>query len=148
MDARWPDLSVSEKDSFILIAPKSKIENVITDAQNVTLPVSVFGPEPSRNWCYFYEKADLARQQEDWAAIAKIGKEATQLGLQPNDQIEWMPFLQAYAVLGDEAQVKQISTRINTEPFYKQQACQNLQVMSRLTPQMRVYADGLFCGGQ
>jgi len=47
IDPRWPDLSVAEKDSFLLIAPKSKIENVVTDAKPPLMPVSVFGKEPA-----------------------------------------------------------------------------------------------------
>jgi len=74
------------------------------------------------------------------------------LELQPNDQIEWMPFLQASAFLGDEKQVKQISTRINVETFYKQQACQNLQTMAAhgyaLSPGMDAFIADLFCGGK
>jgi hypothetical protein len=61
-----------------------------------------------------------------------------------------MPFLQAYAFSGNEKQVKQISTRINTVPYYKIQACQALRAMDKngyaLSPAMRLYADKLFCG--
>ena len=152
IDPRWPDLSVSEKDSFLLLAPKSKIENVLTDAKPPVVPVSVFGSEPAHGWCYFYQKADLARQQGDWASIADLGRQASKLELQPNDQIEWMPFLQAAAFLGDEKQVKQISTRINVETFYKQQACQSLQAMTAhgyaLPPSMDSFIANLFCGGK
>ena len=63
-----------------------------------------------------------------------------------------MPFLQAAAFLGDEKMVKQISTRINIETFYKQQACQNLQAMAvhgyPLLPTMDTFIADLFCGGK
>ena len=43
----------------------------------------------------------------------KFRGEVTRLNLHPNDQVEWMPFLQAAAMSGDVKLVKQISTRIN-----------------------------------
>ncbi len=51
--------------------------------------------------------------------------------------------------LGNEKQVKGISTRINTEPFYRQLACKNLNAMTEhgypLAPEMQSYVDELFC---
>ncbi len=150
LDARWPDLSISENEAFLLIAPESKIENVLVNAKAPVVPESVFGHEPEHGWCYFYQKADLARQQGNWDEIARLGGQAAKLELHPNDQIEWMPFLQAYAALDNKEQVKQISTRINTQTFYKQQACRNLHRMVeqgfRLSADMQSYVDELFCG--
>ncbi|MBI3173439.1 MAG: hypothetical protein HYZ25_06960 [Chloroflexi bacterium] len=152
LDARWPDLSATDKDAFILLAQNSKIENVVTDASFAEVPTSVFGAEPTHDWCYYYQKADLARQVGDWQSIIDLNKEVAKLGLHPNDQIEWMPFLQAAAVQGDEKQVKQISTRINSVAFYKMQACQTLRAMGGygypLAPGMDDVVSGLFCGGK
>lgn len=152
LDVRWPDLSTADKSAFILLAPKSKIENVMTDVEPAQVPETIFGAEPAHDWCYYYQKADLARQVGDWQGIADLNKEVAKLGLHPNDQIEWMPFLQAAAALGDEKQVKQISTRINSVTFYKQQACQNLRAMEGigypLAPGMDELVSELFCGGK
>lgn len=152
LDARWPDLSAMDKSAFLLIAPKSKVENVMTDVEPAQVPERIFGAEPVHDWCYYYQKADLARQVGDWQGIADLNKRVASLGLHPNDQIEWTPFLQAAAVLGDEKQVKQISTRINSVMFYKQQACQNLRAMSGygypLAPGMNELVGELFCGGK
>ena len=86
--------------SFIHAAyQNSKIDNIITDAAYHQLPAYSFGPELPQGWCYYYQKADLARQEGDWDEIARLGNDAQKLDLHPNDQIEWMPFLQAYAVI-------------------------------------------------
>ena len=62
-----------------------------------------------------------------------------------------MPFLQAYAYLGDKQAVKQLSTIINAQDWYKLQTCQVLHGMADqgypLQPDMQAYADKLFCGG-
>jgi hypothetical protein len=147
LDGNWAELSVADSALTALAAPRSHIENVIQPANLRTLPETIFGAEPPHGWCYYYQAAQLARQAEDWKAITQIAQTVEQLGLHPNDQVEWMPFLQAAAISGDEKQVKQISTRINTEQLYKRQACQNLKTMT-LTPEMQDVTKDLFCGGK
>jgi len=144
VDANWKDISTSETDSIKLVSPQSKIDNVQVDVPIHTPPTSLFGSEPKHDWCFYYQKATLARQMKNWEQITSLEKQASNLGLHPNDQIEWMPFLQSAAMLGDENTVKLISSRINTERLYKQQACQNLQKMM-LTPDMQSYVSDLFC---
>jgi hypothetical protein len=145
IDGVAPELSVHDQQRTMLIAPNSKIDNVIVQGTSPEPPTLIFGSEPSHNWCYYYQKAALARQQGDWKKVAHLGDEAQKLGLHPNDQIEWMPFLQAYAMLGDQKQVKGISTRINTEPFYQHQACENLSALNTLSPEMQSSVTELFC---
>jgi hypothetical protein len=65
----------------------------------------IFGKEPEHNWCYYYEKAALARQSMDWQTIVKLGEEAQIAGFTPadsssNSPYEWIPFIQAYANVG------------------------------------------------
>jgi hypothetical protein len=149
LDPRWPDLSVSDQPFVHAAYQNSKIDNIITEADFHELPAYGFGAELPHEWCYYYQKADLARQQGDWEEIARLGDEAQKLELHPNDQIEWMPFLQAYAFLGKDKQVKILSTRVNTEPFYRQLACKNLNAMAEhgypLIPEMQSNVDELFC---
>jgi hypothetical protein len=147
LDENWAELSVVDTALIALAAPRSRIDNVVTDVEPHLPPSPIFGEEPAHEWCYYYQKALLARQLENWEEIAKIGNEVDNLGLHPNDQIEWMPFLQSAAFSGDEKLVKQISTRINSQLLYKQQACENLSAM-QLTPEMQEQVNELFCGGR
>ncbi|MCE9647082.1 MAG: hypothetical protein K8S20_13860 [Chloroflexi bacterium] len=144
VDATWREVSVSELNGISLSSPQSKINNVEVNVPGHIPPASLFGSEPEHDWCFYYQKATLARQLEDWVQIADLGKQAAKAELHPNDQIELMPFLQSAAMLGDEKTVKQISTRVNTELLYKQQACFNLNAMD-LTPEMQSYTSDLFC---
>ena len=146
LDTKWAELSIADTALIALAAPRSRIENILMDEKLHTPPAIVFGEEPSHGWCYYYQKAQLARQKADWDAISKIAGEVTRLDLHPNDQVEWMPFLQAAAMSGDVKQVKQISTRINVEKLYKQQACQNLRAMDGLKPEVQDDVNELFCG--
>ena len=147
LDAQWAELSIADTALVALSASRSRIENVLVDANLHTPPESVFGEEPAHGWCYYYQKAQLARQKANWAMVAKIQDEVTRLDLHPNDQVEWMPFLQSAAMLGDLKQVRRISTLINTEQLYKQQACQNLMAMDGLKDEVQDAVSALFCGG-
>ncbi len=150
-DGRWSEVSASEGTNLMLVASSSKIENVLTEGQPPTPQAFVFGPEPPHDWCFYYQKAELARQQGDWDSIARIQKSAEKEGLLPNDQIEWMPFLQANAYLDDRKEVKQLAKLINTQAFYKGQACQVLNQMGGqgypLSAGMQAFTAELFCSG-
>ena len=37
-------------------------------------------PEPSHGWCYYFERADLARQMGDWEKVAELGEYGFQTG--------------------------------------------------------------------
>ena len=150
LDPRAPTLSVTDNPSLRLLAPVSSVENIGAAGPPAAVPAALFGPEPQHGWCFYFEKAALAGQQGDWQQVAAIQDQVNKLGLHPNDQIEWMPFLQAQAYLGDLQQVKQMASRINTEKLYKEQACQNLRGMADhgypLSAETRALVDALFCG--
>ena len=64
-------------------------------------PTDVFGSEIERTWCYYFEKADLARQMGDTDSIINLGKEARRNGHQSDHYRELLPFIEAYAYTGD-----------------------------------------------
>jgi hypothetical protein len=68
-------------------------------AQAVTPPADIFGREPPHDWCYYYEKAALASQIQDWNRIASLAQEAAQAGLGPYNGTELIPFIEGYAHL-------------------------------------------------
>ena len=152
IDPRWPNFSKKDGSWMYESAAKSRVENIVLSGPPHLPPAYLFGPEPEHDWCYYYQKADLARQAGDWETVAQLYTEAKSQQLTPNDQIELIPFLQAFAYLGDTQTVKQISSVINAEAWYKLQACQVLQGMAEqgypLQPDMQAYTDKLFCGGQ
>lgn len=62
-------------------------------------PPAIYGDEPEHGWCYYFQKADLARQLGDWQEVQRLGEIAFQLDDQPNDPAERFPFIEAYAHL-------------------------------------------------
>jgi hypothetical protein len=57
--------------------------------------------ENRETWCYFYEKADLARQLEDWKTIVGLWEQAQKAGHRPDNGFEYLPFIEGYARLGN-----------------------------------------------
>jgi hypothetical protein len=64
-------------------------------------PAHIFGPEPVNTWCYFYEKAELARQMGDWQQVVKLKKEADRQRFSALIAYENIPFIEAYGMTGD-----------------------------------------------
>ena len=131
--------------NMMLIAPRSNINNVVLNQQASTPPSSIFGAEPQHGWCYYFEKAELARQQGNWQMVDKLGDEALNQGLYPSDRIEWMPFLQSYVVLGELDKAHHMISIINSDSFTKLQACQILSKTQGLSVEMQSFVQQSFC---
>ncbi len=87
------------KNSTIITTPSDtsclKVLNgdkLIKTSLPIVPPKHIFGSEPPHNWCYFFQKASLARQFKDWDALSQLKKEVTEKGLSPKDPNEWLPF--------------------------------------------------------
>jgi len=74
----------------------SHLDQIITDADGAASPAAIFGAEPKHCWCYYFEKAELARQMRDWEQVTRFGDEVRKLGLTPGDATEWIPFVEGY----------------------------------------------------
>jgi hypothetical protein len=105
----------------------------------------VFGPEPARGWCYFYEKADLARQRGDWDEVLALGNEALDKEFVPQDSVEWIPFLQGYAIAGDVDHLREMAPVIAVEPYISLQVCQHITSMQGLSASVVEVVDSLYC---
>jgi hypothetical protein len=68
---------------------------------DLSLLGDVFLPEPAHTWCYYFEKADLARQYEDWQGVRRLDEEAKANGFATHYGVELLPFIEAYAHLGE-----------------------------------------------
>lgn len=86
----------------------------ITSVGNEPLPLNnIFGNEPKRRRCYYYEKADLARQYEDWNEVIRLWNVAEAENLLPDSGVEYVPFIQAFAHVGDWSKADELTLRAN-----------------------------------
>jgi hypothetical protein len=77
-------------------------------------PQDIFGVEPPHGWCYFLNRAELARQKGDWLTVVELGDQALKLDDTPNDPMERLVFIEGYAHTGNWEQALQL-TRITKE---------------------------------
>lgn len=146
MDGSQPLISTLDPIEAALAAPKSKIENVIINAAFSAPPQAVYGGEPARDWCYYFQKADLAAQSGDWERVVSLGEEALRLQFSPDDRVEWMPFLKAYAITGRAEQLKTTAKRVVGEKALRLQACGMLSdIEEPLTPEVREVIAAVYC---
>jgi hypothetical protein len=138
------DISALDADIFIQMVPFSEIERAQAGSDRPTPPYFAFGDEPEHGWCYYYQKASLARQYGDWQAVLNLGSEARLKNLSPYDEIEWIPFLQAEALHGDPERLTEIGTQMKDE-FARQQACLALGELDGLSSETASQIDTSFC---
>jgi hypothetical protein len=92
----------SENSSLIVqqVGAYSRIDQIAPSEKSPAPPVSIFGPEPARGWCYSYQKASLARQLGNWTEIGRLYDQVVEQRLRPGDQSEWFPFFEGLVNLG------------------------------------------------
>jgi len=146
MDGSQPEISQFEEERLALVAPHSDINLIDLQSAGHTPPQVVFGPEPAHEWCYYYEKASLARQRGDWDEVLALGNRALKEGYAAGDDIEWIPFLQAYARADDMEGLREIHRLMkNSHPYVVQQVCQSVGGMSDLSQTAKETFDSLYC---
>jgi hypothetical protein len=86
------------KEAFPITHPSQ----ILAETEHPAVPPSeIFGAEPAHTWCYYYQKADLARQYQDWQTIVNVGEEAFGQKYYPEELSELYPFVEGYARTGN-----------------------------------------------
>ena len=87
--------------------PLSDPSRIITNTKTPAIPM--FFSEPKHTWCYYFTKAELAQQTDDYQTVVTLGNKAIPLGYKPTDQNEWLVFIKAYALTDDLQTAKKLS---------------------------------------
>ncbi|MEP6894112.1 MAG: hypothetical protein ABI986_00765 [Chloroflexota bacterium] len=95
------DPLLEDDDGSAKLIPVSNLSRILPESASVSPDTDIFGPEPAHTWCYFFEKADLARQRQDWNEVLDLYKQAQRLGFNPEYGAEYIPFIEAFAQTGD-----------------------------------------------
>ncbi|MBK8780409.1 MAG: hypothetical protein IPO22_01080 [Anaerolineales bacterium] len=145
LDGRSPAISEFEQYDIQSIARESDQSHILLSEQAPPPSTGVFGPEPERGWCYYYEKASLAYQRGEWSTVLELGKEAEAKGFSAGDSVEWMPFLQAAIYLYDRDTAIALAPKIKNNPFLAVQACETLTNLPELSTESKYFAEDIFC---
>ena len=107
-----PEIDVDNRlipdDSFMRDAALLSSSAPILSKSTARMP-DVYNPEPAHGWCYYFQKADLARQMRDWKTVTQLGDAAFALNDYPNDPIERFVFIEGYAHMGDWEKATELS---------------------------------------
>jgi hypothetical protein len=98
------DLNLPYKPNYIRPAlTLSNPDLIITrPTQPASPPTHIFGEEPQHGWCYYFEKAELAVQLQDWEEVVRLSEEA----FQHKDKFdretasELVPYIRGFAQTG------------------------------------------------
>ncbi len=60
-----------------------------------------YGAEPPHGWCYYFQKAELARQFGDWDEVNRLADAAFKLDEHFNNPVELFVFIEGYAHAGN-----------------------------------------------
>lgn len=117
MDPAMGDAETYEKESPFLTQaiPLSDPARILTEAPALAPPSPPFVPAEEEGWCRYYEQAELARQRGDWAAIITIEETDIAGEFGPQDPLEWLPFIEAQARIGNLTYALQRSRRVIEE---------------------------------
>ncbi len=122
------------RETLFLTATWPILTSPLPDRPQPQPPENIYGVEISHGWCYYYEKADLARQAGDWEVVAALGDEAFQSSDYPNDPVERFPFIEGYAHIGRWSRASELSEEVYTiTPVSRPMLCALWQRIERET---------------
>ncbi|HEX9028112.1 MAG TPA: hypothetical protein VF823_02980 [Anaerolineales bacterium] len=97
----------------------SDLSRIVPDSPDSRpIPTQIFGQGEGKNWCYYYEKADLARQFKDWKTVLSLWKEAAGKGFTPGNGVEYIPFIEGFARHADWKTAEDMTYRAKEGTHY------------------------------
>jgi hypothetical protein len=134
IDGTLPIYSVNERPLVEQVAAFSNINYIDPYAASPTPPEEIFGQEPEHGWCYYYQKASLARQTGDWDSIAELYKTSVAAGLTPNDASEYFVFIEGLVNTNNIQEAETIANdQIKINAALKYSLCKTLAAASDYT---------------
>lgn len=109
---------------------------------------SVFFAEDNSetSWCFYYQKASLAIQNQDWEEVARLGDIAFSLNDYPNDASERMPFIEGYAMVGQwEKAINLSNETIQVSGLYRPMVC---KLWERINQNVKGELNSIISGNQ
>jgi hypothetical protein len=94
IDGMLPVYSASDSLLVEKVGAYSHVDRIIPFGPSPVPPISIFGAEPTHGWCYYYQKASLARQSGNWEEISKLYDQVLELNLETDDKSEVIPFFE------------------------------------------------------
>jgi len=96
------------EQSLMRFASRLSNHELILPEETSRMP-NPYSPEPEHGFCYYFQKAELARQFDDWDEVAELGDIALTIENHPIDPAERFVFIEGYAHIGEWERVIELS---------------------------------------
>lgn len=73
----------------------SALDRINTSAASSSAFLQAVGLQSQTDWCTYYQKADLARQNADFGKVITLWQDARKNGFSPGNYFEYIPFVEA-----------------------------------------------------
>jgi hypothetical protein len=100
IDGSLPVYSESETLLLRQVGEYSHVDRIDPSGTAPVPPQAVFGSEPEHGWCYYYQRASLARQRGDWLEVGRLYDQVLAQGLETDDKSELIPFFEGLVNVG------------------------------------------------
>jgi hypothetical protein len=128
VDGSLPVYAQGEALLLKQVGEYSHSDRIIPNGETPVPPASIFGMEPEHGWCYYYQKASLARQRGDWEELDRLYKEVNELKLNTSDKSEMIPFFEAFVNLGKYEDARSLYRKqIRGSPEVRLSVCESLK---------------------
>ena len=84
------------ENSLMRYAARLTVTELIREEPRAKIP-DVYGTEPEHEYCYYYQKADLARQFGRWNEVVEFSDMALSFNNHPYEPAEQLVFIEGYA---------------------------------------------------
>ena len=116
INSNWDLLDPDIPGALVEIASIYPNHFILTDgnAESILKADPIFSDENRAGFCYYYQKASLAVQQQDWELAIQLGQQANEQGIRPNEASERFPFMLAFVHSGELESAYELSNEIMT----------------------------------
>lgn len=109
--------TVPDANVYLIQAIELSNPDLILLDATPTLAKTLFGNEPALSWCYFYTKAEVARQLGNWNEVINLYREAEKNQFTANLPVENLIFIEAFAQDGNiDNAIKLTERTIKSQP--------------------------------
>lgn len=151
LDGNMPIYSINEKQYVNEVAIFSDISRITTTNPQPMPSQAIFGEEPAHQWCYYYQKASLARQKGQWQEISSLYNSAIENDLHPADASEYFVFIEGLVHSGQIEKARQIlENELDNHAALKFSICKSLLSSPDYPVEFgydKETMTGLMCGG-
>jgi len=134
LDPKQTNLYPSMPNGLEAAVKISHLNQIIPNPATPTKPPQdIFGAEPAHTWCYYYEKADLARQQGDWEQVVTLGEEAIQKKFFPENPLDYLLITDGYAMTGQWQKALDLTRQVDqaSHSQLRPKLCDNLSWINK-----------------